>query len=77
MAQDGELVHHHIQHPVQAVLDAPMLAHDAVEAFGRERGAEQVVSALTGCLAIGLAAGGDGIVRLTRVDLQSAHRSEY
>ena len=39
-------------HPMQAVLDGPMGAHDLLEAFGRERRAHDVVAGF-GCCAPG------------------------
>ena len=40
------LVHDDIEPPVQAMFDAPMRADDFVEAFGRQRRAEQIIGGL-------------------------------
>jgi len=37
------LVHDHVQPPVQAVFDAPVLLNDLIEPLGRQHSAEQVV----------------------------------
>jgi hypothetical protein len=36
------LLHDHIEHPMQAVFDAPMAADDGIETFRREGAAEQM-----------------------------------
>ena len=88
MAEDGEalwaiihsvadvnLVHYHVEHPTQAVLDTSVSADDAVEALGRKRCAENVVRALEAGPSRDLAGRGDladsGKVRPVAVSLQS------
>lgn len=49
LAQTGPvlvLVHNYVESPIQAVLDAPMLAHDRVQSVWRKCDAEQVISRL-------------------------------
>ena len=45
------LVHDDIEPPVQPIFDAPMRANDFVEAFGRQRRAEQIIGGLGCCFA--------------------------
>ena len=49
------LVHDDIEPPVQPIFDAPMRANDFVEAFGRQRRAEQIIGGLGRCFAGGFA----------------------
>src|SRR5665811_757284 len=39
-------VHDHVEHPMELVLDAPMAAHDGIEAFRREGLAEEIAAGL-------------------------------
>ena len=48
-----------VEHPVELVFDAPVAAHDGVEALGREGLAEQIVAGLGAGAAADLAAGDD------------------
>ena len=60
LARPGEvLVQDHVEHPVQAVLDLPVRAHDRKEPGGGERPREQVVAGRGGRLVALLARGGD------------------
>lgn len=58
------LIHDHVEHPVQSVLDAPMAAHDGIEALGREGVAEQIAARLDRRFAVDFAASGDLADRL-------------
>src|ERR1019366_1754819 len=53
------LVHDHVEHPVELVLDAPMAADDGVETFRREGLAEQIAAGLDRRSAVDLAGSGD------------------
>src|SRR5215210_7288112 len=58
------LVHHHVQHPVQPVLDVPVAPHDLAEALRAENRAQQIVAGLDRRLAPDLATGSDLADRL-------------
>src|ERR1035437_2182509 len=53
------LVHDHVEHPVELVLDAPMAADDGVETFRREGLAEQIAAGLDRRSAVDLAGSGE------------------
>src|SRR5665811_1403655 len=52
-------VHDHVEHPMELVLDAPMAAHDVIEAFRREGLAEEIAAGLDRRSTIDLAGSSD------------------
>src|SRR5450756_872894 len=52
-------VHDHVEHPMELVLDAPMAAHDGIEAFRREGLAEEIAAGLDRRSTIDLAGSSD------------------